>query len=1087
MFNNKDNIFTFTILAKKLKIFIFFTIVLSCFYKPLFALNPDKKLHHNVISSWNVEDGLPQNYIKTMIQTKDGYLWFGTEEGLSRFDGLSFKNFNKRTHKAFNSNNIKTLFEDSKRNLWIGTGNGLVIFSNGEFKRLSIFDKQSSTEVRAIAEDNNGIIWIGTIEGHIYKKEKEQFKKIHNFSSNFKNRIHVFYVDNKNDFWISTDKGLYKKSENEQIKPFVLKDNLIDIIVLSILEDEKNTLYFGTYGAGLIQSTNNKVTVFTEKDGLSNNKITSLIRDKDGNLWIGTYGGGLNRYHNKSFSNITSSDGLLNNMVLKVFEDFEGNIWVGTYKGLNRLKDGSLYTLTTHDGLAENDVNAVISDKNGNLWVGTWNSGLSVINKDKSINYTTKQGLSNNVIKTLYEEPNGNIWIGTYGGGLNLFKDNKFTNISNNKDLLDNNISTITKGKENSLWIGTFSSGLKLYENGNFKSYTTKDGLKSNMIRALYYDSEDNLWIGTKKGGLNLFKNSKFNVYDTSSGLSNNTVYSIYKDKEKNLWIGTEDGLTLFKNNKFTVFNTTHGLYDDIALTILEDKHGYLWMSCNRGIYKVKKQDFLNISKGKSNKVKSISYGVDDGMKSRECNGGFQPAGFKAKNGELYFPTIKGLVVSDPDYQLKNTKKPPVYIEALMANGKKVKTKKEILLKPEIDKLEFHYTALSYTSPKKVKFKYMLEGFDNEWINAESRRTAYYTNLPHGNYTFKVKACNNDGIWNETGAELKFEKLPFFHQTKTFYFLCWIFVMLLLFVIYKYRMKKIEKKHKQLGEFNKKLESEVKIKTLELKNQNVVLNNTNTKLQKTLDDLKNAQNKLISQARLALLGQMVSGVSHEIGNPLNAMTAGANNLNRFVKRNKELLNEINNESEELKELLDINELSERATSLIRIGNERIKNILNNLRVYLQGGKAPVEDLDVIKGMETSLAIFGKKIERQNIKVKTKFDDLPKVRCKAGELNQVFTNLIVNSIDAMPKGGTLELNGQVSEDKIIITIKDTGPGIPDDIKESVFEPFFTTKQAAKGTGLGLYISYEIITKLNGELKLKDSLEGAEFIISLPFSK
>ena len=1109
MLNCKKIIKLFYSDINKLKILIF--IIFAVFYcKTAFALNPNKKIHHYVLSKWQVEQGLPQNYIKAIIQTKDGYLWLGTEEGLTRFDGVSFKKINKRNNKAFKSNNIRVLFEDSKNQLWIGTSNGITVYSNGEYqhKPLTKNQNQNPNEIRTITEDKKGIIWLSTLKGGLYKYVNNKFDQIKLNENVSKKAIRALHFDSKNNLWIGTKKGLFKKAENEKTKHIIPNKDFTEAKFYTIYEDKNHVLWFGAYKTGLLKFENNKFTAFTKENGLLSNKIISITGDKDKNLWIGTYGDGLIRYANQKFSNITSKTGLLSDMILDVFEDSEGNLWVGTYKGLNRLKDGSLFTYTKEDGLAEDEVVAIMQDNRNRLLIGTWNSGLSIFDGKEFTNLTIENGLSSNVIKSLYEDSDKNIWVGTYGGGVNKYNGINFSYFNSENGLSGNNISSIIEDKNKNIWIGTFNNGLNLLKKDEIKVFTKKHGLKSNMIRALHIDLNNNLWIGTKEGGLNLFKNNEFTVYDTSNGLSNNTVYSIYEDKEKNLWIGTDDGLNLFKNNKFTVFNTTHGLFDDIALVILEDKQGFLWMSCNRGIYKVKKQDLLNIAEGIKNKAVSIVYGVDDGMKSRECNGGFQPAGLKDNTGKIYFPTVKGLVVADPDYELKNTIKPSVYIELVKVNGKTVHDRKKIILKPNINKIEFHYTALSYTSPKKVKFKYMLEGFDSDWVNAENRRTAYYTNLSDGNYTFKVKACNNDGVWNETGAVIKFKKLPYFYQSVWFILFTIALVILLIIIIHNLRLKKIEKKQKELLTFNITLKEQVELQTKKLKEKNkeldeaniklnenkVELEQTNQQLENTLSDLtktheelKNTQGKLIQQARFVALGNLVGGVSHEISNPLSSVMGGTIYLKRYLEKTEKLFLDLSNEKDEENNFPKNHKRAVRSVQMLMEGHSRIRKIIDNFRGYMKSGDVPSEEYNIKEGTLLCFKLLDRRIEDQKIEVKIDIsDEIPLIKCRPNELNQVITNLLINSLDVMPKGGKITIKSSVLNNNLEIMFSDTGPGIDKKNKESIFDPFFTTKPPSEGTGLGLYISSEIIKRHGGELLLQEKELGTSFLIKLPLN-
>ena len=907
---------------------------------------------------------------------------------------------------------------------------------------------------------------------------------------------------------MGTKKGLFQLSENHSVKHFNNEIKLSISKVLTIYEDKNNNLWVGTYGNGLIKIKNNKAQVFTINDGLSSNKIYRVTEDKQKNLWIGTYGGGLNRLTNDKFSFISSDSGLTNNMVLSIFEDFENNLWIGTYSGLNRIKDGKLITLTTKDGLLDNDINAVLEDNSRTLWIGTWDKGVSKLNNNNFTNLTTMNGLSSNVIKSLYMDTSENLWIGTYGGGLNKYKDGKINIYTTEDGLPENNISSILQDKNKNLWIGTYGNGLSLFKNGNFKTFSTQNGLSSNLILSILEDSKQNMWVGTKGGGINKIKNGKIEVLNTKKGLSNNTIYKIYQDNDGLFFIGTNNGLNLVRNNIITVITSKHGLFNDTIFTILEDGKSNLWMSCNKGIFKVNKKDILLFEKGMIDIIKSDFYDTDDGMKSRECNGGFQPSGVKTKSGKLYIPTIKGLVEINPLLSLENNYIPPVYIESIKVDGKVVKEVDDLILKAHIKRLEFKYTALSYTSPKKVKFKYMLEGFDSEWIEAGTNRTSNYTNLSDGNYTFKVKACNNDGIWNEVGAKLNFKKLPHFHETFLFYLLIFIIITLLMFYSYYLKVKKIKIKQKELSAFNLILKKEVETQTLLLQEKNQDLDNANKKLNKnqfeiektnqqlknTLDkltktykELKDTQSKMIQQARLVALGNLVAGVSHEISNPLSSVMGGTLYLKRYLDKTENLISELSIKKEEESDFSKIHSRAKRSIEMLKEGHSRIRKITDNFRSYLKAGDVSKEEYDLKEGVNLCFKLMDKRIDEQKINVNIDIsEDIPTINCRPNELNQVLTNLIINSLDVMPDGGKITINASIMNNNIEIVFSDTGPGIEKEHKESIFDPFFTTKPPSEGTGLGLYISSEIIKRHGGELLLQEKESGTSFLIKLPLN-
>jgi signal transduction histidine kinase len=517
--------------------------------------------------------------------------------------------------------------------------------------------------------------------------------------------------------------------------------------VIAIDPNDRNTLWVGTDGGGLCRREGERFSSYSKRDGLSDDSVAALFEDREGNLWIGTYGGGLNRLKDGKFTTYTAGNGLSADMARAIYEDRDGTLWIGTRNGLNRFQDGRFSVYTSEQGLADNSVLSLCADHSGALWVGT-RSGLSRFKDGRFTTYTTRNGLSDDTVLSIIEDRDDRLWVGT-AAGLNQMKDGRFT------------------------------------------AYRSSEGLTNDSILSLYQDHDGALWIGTDGGGLNRFKDGRFTAYTTKDGLTNDVVLSLYEDAEQTLWVGTAGGLNRLNDGRVTGYTSKDGLFDDTVYLVLEDGRRNLWMSCNKGVFRVGKAELAEFAEGHRSAITSISYGTADGMESRECNGGFQPAGWKTRDGRLWFPTIKGVAVVDPDSIKINSLIPPVVIEQVIVDQKPVPADVAASFSPGKSKFEFHFTGLSYLAPEKVRFKYKLEGFDRDWVDAGTRRDAAYTNIPPGRYTFRVLACNNDLVWNEQGAAFDFYLQPYFYQTTWFYALCVIAAILLGWAIYHIRVKQM--------------------------------------------------------------------------------------------------------------------------------------------------------------------------------------------------------------------------------------------------------------------------------------------------------
>lgn len=764
-----------------IKLFVIALIIIGC-SAYVFALDPKKSTTQYLVKSW--QDQFPQNTIITLTQTNDGYIWFGTFEGLVRFDGVRFVSFNIN-NSALPHKSVMSLVPDGK-DLWIGTIRGLSHFKDGKFTNYFSKDGLVNESVHSLHKDKKGNLWVGTTNGlSLFKDGKfTNYKTEDGLASNFVTSIKE---DSSEKLWIGTSDGL-SLLENGKLRVFGLKDHF----VYDILEDKEgkdNITWFATT-KGLVKLQNQQFTTYTTKDGLTSDGVRQVKKDRDGNLWLGTLAG-LNRFTNGKFTNLNSYQELSSeDIVISILEDIEGNLWAGSHRGLICIKNGKFFPITTRDGLSNNYVRTMLGSSKGGLWVGT-GAGLNYLDPSGKITiFTTKDGLSMANIRALYEDKNGVLWVGTEGG-LNQFKDGKFTIYTTKDGLASNTIYAILEDGEGALWIGTYGEGLSKFKDGKFTNYTTKDGLLSNIVRTLFLDDDKTLWVGTQ-GGVNQIKDGK--ITSPTSEISKRQVFAFLKDSNANLWIGTGEGLLKYKDGKFSLYTSKDGLFDDLSFCILEDSDNTLWLSSSKGIYSIKKSEFENYDKKLSQTIKGKNYDKFDGMLSNQCNGANQPAGWKTNEGKLFFPTINGVIAIDPKDIKSNENIPSVKIEDFQVDGQSLPFYKQTPLSYDKEKFKFYFTGLSFIAPEKVKFKYKLEGFDKDWSKEDFIREVSYTNLPAGRYTFKVIACNNDGLWNEVGDSYNFSILPPWWKTWWAYGSYFLVSSLTVLGIVRFQTEKVKQK-----------------------------------------------------------------------------------------------------------------------------------------------------------------------------------------------------------------------------------------------------------------------------------------------------
>lgn len=742
-----------------------------------FALDPSKAITQYLQDIWQTKDGLPQNTITAIAQTPDGYLWLGTREGLIRFDGARFTVFDSKTTPEITQDQVLSLLADRQGRLWIGTwGGGLVQLEGGRFTRFSSEDGLPGDLIATIFEDRKGRLWIGTDGAGLARAEAgtgsnpEMGKPQRFVAEPSRGALGLSIRDITEDdggLWVATEAGLARLDPNGNLDSFGPAEGLSRTSVRSLLRDRSGTLWVGT-DLGLNRYRDGKFTVLTRADGLSHNVIVSLVEDRDGNVWIGTDGGGINRWHNGALTSFTSKHGLSNDSILSMLEDREGSLWIGTnLGGLNRLKNGRFTPLGKREGLSEDYIRAVYEDRQGTLWIGTEGGGLNRIRDGVVTTFTTKDGLSNDIVFAIVEDRDGSLWIGT-DNGLTRLRNGRFDVFHAEMGMSNDSVLALHEDRQGTLWIGTYAGGLNRYKDGKFTAFTTKQGLSHDTVNVITEDRDNNLWIGTRGGGLNRYKDGKFTAFTTKDGLSDNLVFALHEDGDGALWIGTYGGgLTRLKGGRFSVVSERQGLFDNVVHRIIEDGRGDVWMSTNRGIFRVAKRELDEVADGTRSALTPAVYGTADGMRNVECNGGAS-AGALTRAGVVWFPTIAGAVAIDPARLATNTLMPPVTIEHVLVDGAVVPSTGTVNLPAEAQTLEVRFTALSLIDPLAVRFRYRLEGLEDEWVQAEGRRTAYYSKLPPGDYRFRVIAANNDGVWNEEGAAIEVSVAPLLQETLWF-------------------------------------------------------------------------------------------------------------------------------------------------------------------------------------------------------------------------------------------------------------------------------------------------------------------------------
>lgn len=807
--------------------FLVLMVLFLGWWLPVSALDPKKELIDYSHAAY--QDDLPQNTVHSIVQTKDGYLWFGTYEGVARFDGVRFTIFDGSNTPQIRNNSMMSLAEGPDGSLWMATkGGGLVRYQNHAFTSFTTENGLPSNFLITVCVDKQGRVWVGTQENGVVVYDNGKFQLFNTQNGLSANAINTLFCDHQGAMWIGTTGGGICRYFNNQFVSFSRESGLASTYVKAICEDQSRRVWIGLEGGGITILDNGQSQTLTTADGLPSNVIRSLYCDREGSIWIGTEDRGVCRFQHGRFSSLGLQEGLTSNIVRSLCEDHEGNMWIGTNGGgLNVLREQKFTTYTTKHGLSASNVRVVTEDRTGGIWIGTEGGGINYLKDGKFTVYSTREGLPNDFIRCVLEDSRGVIWIGTNGGGLCKFENGKFTTYTTKDGLSYNRIYALCEDREGTLWVGTIGGGLSYYKNGTFGIVPN---FPSKIVEAIFEDHLGNLWFGTDGSGLVRFKDGMYTRFESAVGILNQSVHSFYEDAAGTLWMCTNGGISCYQNGVFYNFTRDDGIFENQLFQILEDGHGSFWLSCNRGIFSVKREELEAFMAGKILKIKSTVYGISDGMKSNQCNGGSQPAGCRTRDGRLWFATIGGLTVIDPQHIRTNLLPPPVAIEALDVDGTPVDLSQAVELKPGSDRIEFSYAGLSFLSPGKVKFKVFLEGYDHDWVEVGARRNVRYTNLPPRRYQFLVQACNNDGVWSQTQATLNFTLKPHWYQTWWASILYFATVAGGLYGGHQYRLRRL---HRQ----NALLEAKVVDRTAQLDQKN-------EELAQTVVEVKNAKTEV---------------------------------------------------------------------------------------------------------------------------------------------------------------------------------------------------------------------------------------------------
>ncbi len=1027
-----------------------------------FGLDSRKSVSQYVTNLWTNEHGLPHSYVWTVTQSAEGYLWVGTADGLARFDGVRFTSY-PLEHSKLRTSQVMALAPGRDGVLWIGSANGLGRLKDGELTTYGKEDGLWAPAVTALRQESDGTLWAGTLDGAIFRYSNSRFTAYGEKEGLPRGRIYQFARDASGDLWAAGAKGLARYHKGRW-RMLGLADGIPGAHVTSVLAGRDGALWIGTLEAGLVRLRGDQRTYWKRASAhpLPSDSVRSLLEDRDGNIWAGLSDGTVVRIRAGAVNGVLPPSNLSSVAGFgALFEDAEGSIWAAIQgAGLMQIYDGKFYNYGRAEGLDATSVLSLAEDRSGAIWMGTGGQGLARYSDGRFDRIQLARADSpGNKVYSVLEANDGSLWIGT-GTGLMIRKGGRTKPVA---PPLGVPVVALAQDPSGVIWAGTYGKGLWRYHRGRLSEVGRRNDLPSEYITAMQLTRDGSVWAGTLNG-LARYRPGRYVIFTSADGLLNNRINALHEDRDGALWIGSlSGGLNRFHRDVFTSYAPADGLCFANVSGIVEDSNRDLWLSSSQGLCRLTRADLDGFADLRIRSIAARRFGVADGLRTTELSNGGSVTSLRARDGRLWFASLRGATAIDPANLRANLLPPPVVVEETLYDRHPLKPSggEPPGAGPGDGHLEIRYTANSFLSSNKIRFRYRLEGADPNWVAAGERRSAFYTNLAPGRYRFQVRAVNADGTASSAPASTEFSIRPHFYQTAWFACLCTLALLAAGHRIYRLRLASLSRRTTDL-------EGAVASRTRDLITAMNALNQANAQLNGA---------KEAAESAVRAKSDFLANMSHEIRTPMNAVVgmtsllldmdlpSGARDYVQTIRTSGDALLEIIND------ILDF--------SKIDSGQMRVERQPYHVRRCVEEALDLLAPQAALKGLELAAWVE---------------PDVPEII--AGDLvrlRQILVNLIGNSIKFTRAGEVVLTVERTRSDGatawLRFAVRDTGIGIPSDRIDRLFKVFSqvdaSTTREFGGTGLGLAISQQLCTMMGGEIRVESEPgRGSTFHFTIP---